>query len=124
MLDILRTFSGPQCAHDIRSVCEYLRVEIDYSAQVSLTNQIILSHDDNETKIVTTANTINTLLTGAGGSRIRLQKTGLTLRLFRAGKQRNRNEATHLGMGFPKMLTKYVVVFFFHLKNCLVVIAS
>ena len=46
---------------------------IDYSVQVSLTTQIILSHDDNETKIVTTANTINTLLTSAGSSRIRLQ---------------------------------------------------
>ena len=61
-LDILRTFSGPQCTHDIRSVCEYLRVATDYSVQVSLTTQIILSHDDNQTKIVTT-----------GGSRIRLQ---------------------------------------------------
>ena len=66
------TFSGPQCTHDIRSVCEYLRVAIDYSVQVSLTTQIILSHDDNQTKIVTTANTINTLFT-AGSSRIRLQ---------------------------------------------------
>ena len=46
---------------------------MDYSIQVSLTTQIILSHDDNQTKIVTTANTINTLLTSAGGSRIRLQ---------------------------------------------------
>ena len=46
---------------------------IDYSVQVSLTTQIILSHDDNQiTKIVTTANTINTLFT-AGSSRIRLQ---------------------------------------------------
>ena len=45
----------------------------DYSVQVSLTNQIILSHDDNQTKIVTIANTINTLLTIAGSSRIRLQ---------------------------------------------------
>ena len=72
-LDIPRTFSGPQCTHDIRSVCEYLRVAIDYSVQVSLTTQIILSHEDNQTKIVTTANTINTLLTSAGSSRIRLQ---------------------------------------------------
>ena len=72
-LDIPRTFSGPQCAHDIWSVCEYLLVAIDYSAQVSLTTQIILSHNDNQTKIVTTANTTNTLLTSAGGSRIRLQ---------------------------------------------------
>ena len=72
-LDIPRTFSGPQCTHDIQSVCEYLRVAIDYSVQVSLTTQIILSHDDNQTKIVTTANTINTLLTSAGSSRIRLQ---------------------------------------------------
>ena len=46
---------------------------IDYSVQVSLTTQIILSHDDNHTKIVRTANTINTLLTSAGSSRIRLQ---------------------------------------------------
>ena len=46
---------------------------IDYSVQVSLTTQIILSHDDNQTKIVTTVNTINTLLTSAGSSRIRLQ---------------------------------------------------
>ena len=46
---------------------------IDYSVQVILTTQIILSHDDNQTKIVTTANTINTLLTSAGSSRIRLQ---------------------------------------------------
>ena len=60
-LDIPRTFSGPQCTHDIRSVCEYLRVAIDYSVQESLTTQIILSNDENQTKIVTTANTINTL---------------------------------------------------------------
>ena len=66
-------FRGPQCTHDIRSVCEYLRVAIDYFVQVSLTTQIILSHDDNQTKIVTTANTINTRITTAGGSRIRLQ---------------------------------------------------
>ena len=46
---------------------------IDYSVQVSLTTEIILSHDDNQTKIVTTANTINSLLTSAGSSRIRLQ---------------------------------------------------
>ena len=46
-LDIPRTFSGPQCTHDIRSACEYLRVAIDYSVQVSLTTQIILSNDDN-----------------------------------------------------------------------------
>ena len=46
---------------------------IDYSVQVSLTTQIILTHDDNQTKIVTTANTINILLTSAGGSRISLQ---------------------------------------------------
>ena len=72
-LDIPRTFSGPQCTHDIRSVCEYLRMAIDYSVQVSLTTGIILSHDDNQTKIVTTANTINTLLTSAGSSRIRPQ---------------------------------------------------
>ena len=73
MLDIPRTFSGPQCTHDIRSVCEYLGVAIDYSVQVSLTTQSILSHDDNQTKIVTTVNTIITLLISAGGSRIRLQ---------------------------------------------------
>ena len=36
----------------------------------------------------------------------------LTLRLFRAGKQRNRNKATHLETGFPKNM------FSFHLKNC------
>ena len=36
----------------------------------------------------------------------------LTLRLFRAGKQRNRNKAT----GFPKFLTKNM--FSFRLKNC------
>ena len=35
---------------------------IDYSEQVSLTTQIILSHDDNQTKIVTTANKIITLI--------------------------------------------------------------
>ena len=40
----------------------------------------------------------------------------LTLRLFRAGKQRNRNKATHLETGFPKILTKNM--FSFHLKNC------
>ena len=40
----------------------------------------------------------------------------LTLRLFRAGKQRNRNKATHLETGFPKFLTKNM--FSFHLKNC------
>ena len=43
---------------------------IDYFVQVSLITQIILSHDDNQTKIVTTA---NTRITTAGGSRIRLQ---------------------------------------------------
>ena len=43
---------------------------IDYSVQVSLTTRIILSNDDNQTKIVTTVNTINTLLTSAGSSRI------------------------------------------------------
>ena len=53
--------SGPQCTHDIRSVCEYLRVATDYSVQVSLTTQIILS-DDNQTKIVTTAIIILTLV--------------------------------------------------------------
>ena len=40
----------------------------------------------------------------------------LTLRLFRAVKQRNRNKATHLETGFPKILTKNM--FSFHLKNC------
>ena len=45
---------------------------IDYSVQVSLTTQIILSHDDNQTKVVTTVNTINTLFS-AGSNRIRLQ---------------------------------------------------
>ena len=40
----------------------------------------------------------------------------LTLRLFRAGKQRNRNKATHLETGFPKILTKKM--FSFHSKNC------
>ena len=40
----------------------------------------------------------------------------LTLRLFRTGKQRNRNKATHLETGFPKILTKNM--FSFHLKNC------
>ena len=40
----------------------------------------------------------------------------LTLRLFRAGKQRNRNKATHLETGFPKILTKNM--FSFRLKNC------
>ena len=40
----------------------------------------------------------------------------LTLRLFRAGKQRNRNKATHLETGFPKLLMKNM--FSFHLKNC------
>ena len=40
----------------------------------------------------------------------------LTLRLFRAGKQRNRNKATHLETGFPKILTKNM--FSFYLKNC------
>ena len=40
----------------------------------------------------------------------------LTLRLFRAGKQRNWNKATHLETGFPKILTKNI--FSFHLKNC------
>ena len=54
--------SGPQCTNDIRSVCEYLRVATDYSVQVSLTTQIILSHDDNQTKIVTTAIIILTLV--------------------------------------------------------------
>ena len=34
----------------------------DYSVQVSLTTQIILSHDDNQTKIVTTAIIILTLV--------------------------------------------------------------
>ena len=57
-LDIPRTFHRPQCTYDIRSVCKYLRVAIDYSVQVSLT---FLSHDDNQTKIVTTVNTIYTL---------------------------------------------------------------
>ena len=61
-LDIPRTFSGPQCTHDIRSVCEYLRVATDCSVQVSLTTQIILSHNDNHTKIVTTAIIILTLV--------------------------------------------------------------
>ena len=61
-LDIPRTFSGPQCTHDIRSVCEYLRVATDCSVQASLTTQIILSHDDNQTKIVTTAIIILTLV--------------------------------------------------------------
>ena len=61
-LDIPRTFSGPQCTHDIRSVCEYLRVATDCSVQVSLTTQIILSHNDNRTKIVTTAIIILTLV--------------------------------------------------------------
>ena len=54
--------SGPQCTNDIRSVYEYLRVATDYSVQVSLTTQIILSHDDNQTKIVTTAIIILTLV--------------------------------------------------------------
>ena len=41
----------------------------------------------------------------------------LTLRLFRAGKQRNRNKATHkFRNGFSKLLTKNM--FSFHLKNC------
>ena len=40
---------------------------------------------------------------------------GLTLRLFRAGKQRNRNKDTHLETGFPNILTKNM--FSFHLKN-------
>ena len=40
----------------------------------------------------------------------------LTLRLFRAGKQRNRNKATHLETGFPKIMTKNM--FSFYLKNC------
>ena len=40
----------------------------------------------------------------------------LTLRLFRTGKQRNRNKATHLETGFPKILRKNM--FSFHLKNC------
>ena len=40
----------------------------------------------------------------------------LTLRLFRAGKQRNRNKVTHLETGFPKILMKNM--FSFHLKNC------
>ena len=40
----------------------------------------------------------------------------LTLRLFRAGKQRNRNKATHLKTVFRKFLTKKM--FSFHLKNC------
>ena len=40
----------------------------------------------------------------------------LTLCLFHAGKQRNRNKATHLETGFPKILTKNM--FSFHLKNC------
>ena len=81
-LDIPRTFSGPQCTHDIRSLCEYLRVAIDYFVQVSLTTQIILSHDNNQTKIVTTANTINTRITTAGGSRIRLQNVPTYINKF------------------------------------------
>ena len=40
----------------------------------------------------------------------------LTLRLFRAGKQRSRNKATNLETGFPKILTKNM--FSSHLKNC------
>ena len=40
----------------------------------------------------------------------------LTLRLFRAGKQRNRNKAMHFEMGFPKIFTNNM--FSFHLKNC------
>ena len=46
----------------------------------------------------------------------------LTLRLFRAGKQRNagkqqnRNKGTHLEKGFLKILTKNM--FSFHLKKC------
>ena len=40
----------------------------------------------------------------------------LTLCLFRAGKQRSRNKATHLETSFPKNLTKNM--FSFHLKNC------
>ena len=40
----------------------------------------------------------------------------LTLRLFRAGKQRNQNKAPHLETGFPKILMKNM--FSFHLKNC------
>ena len=39
----------------------------------------------------------------------------LTLRLFRAGKQRSRNKATNLETGFPKILTKNM--FSSHLKN-------
>ena len=41
----------------------------------------------------------------------------LTLRLFRAGKQRNRNKATHLETGFPKILTKNM--FSFHFEKLL-----
>ena len=40
----------------------------------------------------------------------------LTLRLFRAGKQRSRDEATNLETDFPKILTKNM--FSSHLKNC------
>ena len=40
----------------------------------------------------------------------------LTLHLFRTGKQRSRNKATNLEMGFPKILTKNM--FSSHLKNC------
>ena len=39
---------------------------------------------------------------------IRLLKFRLTLRLFRAGKQRGRNKATNLETGFPKILTKNI----------------
>ena len=46
----------------------------------------------------------------------KLPKFKLTLRLFRAGKQCNRNYATHLETGFPKMLTKNM--FSFHSKIC------
>ena len=37
----------------------------------------------------------------------------LTLRLFRAGKQRNRNKATHLETGFPKNFDEKYVFFSF-----------
>ena len=60
---------------------------IDYSVQVSLTSQIILSHEDNQTKIVTTANTIITLLTSAGGSRIRLKNVPTYINSFASDNQ-------------------------------------
>ena len=37
----------------------------------------------------------------------------LTLRLFRASKQRNRNKATHLETSFPKILMKSMFFFVF-----------